>query len=157
MKIRLLTVGKTDTDWIRTGIAVYRDRLNHYINFSITELPDIRNTASLSKDQIKSREGDLILKSLGSGDHVILMDEKGREFTSSEWASWIGNKLAHLSGDLVFVIGGPYGFSEAVYARSNGMVSLSRMTFSHQMVRVIFTEQLYRSFTIIRGEPYHHE
>ena len=85
------------------------------------------------------------------------MDEKGREFTSSEWASWIGNKLAHLSGDLVFVIGGPYGFSEAVYARSNGMVSLSRMTFSHQMVRVIFTEQLYRSFTIIRGEPYHHE
>ena len=116
MKIRLLTVGKTDTDWIRTGIAVYRDRLNHYINFSITELPDIRNTASLSKDQIKSREGDLILKSLGPGDHVILMDEKGREFTSSEWASWIGNKLAHLSGDLVFVIGGPYGFSEAVYA-----------------------------------------
>lgn len=157
MKIRLLTVGKTDTDWIRTGIAVYRDRLNHYINFSITELPDIRNTASLSKDQIKSREGDLILKSLGPGDNVILMDEKGREFTSSEWASWIGNKLAHLSGDLVFVIGGPYGFSEAVYARSNGMVSLSRMTFSHQMVRVIFTEQLYRSFTIIRGEPYHHE
>ena len=157
MKIRLLTVGKTDTDWIRTGIAVYRDRLNHYINFSITELPDIRNTASLSKDQIKSREGDLILKSLGPGDHVILMDEKGREFTSSEWASWIGNKLAHLSGDLVFVIGGPYGFSEAVYARSNGMVSLSRMTFSHQMVRVIFTEQLYRSFTIIRGEPYHHK
>lgn len=157
MKIRLLTVGKTDTDWIRTGIAVYRDRLNHYINFSITELPDIRNTASLSKDQIKSREGDLILKSLGPGDHVILMDEKGREFTSSEWASWIGNKLAHLSGDLVFVIGGPYGFSEAVYARSNCMVSLSRMTFSHQMVRVIFTEQLYRSFTIIRGEPYHHE
>ena len=157
MKIRLLTVGKTDTDWIRTGIAVYRDRLNHYINFSITELPDIRNTASLSKDQIKSREGDLILKSLGPVDHVILMDEKGREFTSSEWASWIGNKLAHLSGDLVFVIGGPYGFSEAVYARSNGMVSLSRMTFSHQMVRVIFTEQLYRSFTIIRGEPYHHE
>lgn len=157
MKIRLLTVGKTDTDWIRTGIAVYRDRLNHYINFSITELPDIRNTASLSKDQIKSREGALILKSLGPGDHVILMDEKGREFTSSEWASWIGNKLAHLSGDLVFVIGGPYGFSEAVYARSNGMVSLSRMTFSHQMVRVIFTEQLYRSFTIIRGEPYHHE
>ena len=157
MKIRLLTVGKTDTDWIRTGIAVYRDRLNHYINFSITELPDIRNTASLSKDQIKSREGDLILKSLGPGDHVILMDEKGREFTSSEWASWIGNKLAHLSGDLVFVIGGPYGFSEAVYARSNGMVSLSRMTFSQLMVRVIFTEQLYRSFTIIRGEPYHHE
>ena len=157
MKIRLLTVGKTDTDWIRTGIAVYRDRLNHYINFSITELPDIRNTASLSKDQIKSREGDLILKSLGPGDHDILMDEKAREFTACEWASWIGNKLAHLSGDLVFVIGGPYGFSEAVYARSNGMVSLSRMTFSHQMVRVIFTEQLYRSFTIIRGEPYHHE
>lgn len=157
MKIRLLTVGKTDTGWIREGIAVYRDRLGHYINFSITELADIKNAASLSRDQLKSREGELILKNLNPGEHVILLDEKGREFTSAELASWMGDKMAHLSGDLVFIIGGPYGFSEAVYGRSNGLMSLSRMTFSHQMVRVIFTEQLYRSFTILKGEPYHHE
>lgn len=157
MKLKLVTVGKTDMDWVRTGMAVYRDRLVHYANFTITELPDIKNASSLSREQIKTKEGELILKNLNPGDHVILMDEKGREFTSTAWASWLGDRMSHLSGDLVFVIGGPYGFSDAVYARSNGMISLSRMTFSHQMVRVIFIEQLYRGFTIIRGEPYHHE
>lgn len=157
MKIRLVTIGKTDAGWVRTGMDVYRDRLRHYIGFSVTELPDIKNPGAMNREQLKIREGELILKNLAPSDHVILLDEKGREFSSTEWASDLEDKLSHLSGDLVFVIGGPYGFSEAVYSRCRSKMSLSRMTFSHQMVRVIFLEQLYRAFTIMRGEPYHHE
>lgn len=157
MKIRLIMVGKTDIPWVSAGIGVYSDRLTHYANFSITEIPDIRNASSLSRDMIKKREGENILKNILPGDRVILLDEKGREFTSMEWAARLEDRISHYGGDLVFVIGGAYGFSEAVYARADEKLALSRMTFSHQMARVIFVEQLYRAFSIMKGEPYHHE
>lgn len=157
MKIKLIMIGKTDTGWIRTGLGVYADRLARYINFSMTELPDIKNAASLSREQLKTKEGELLLRNFSPADHVVLLDEKGKEYSSMEWSARLEDRMAHLSGDIVFVIGGAYGFSDAVYARCNEKVSLSRMTFSHQMVRVIFAEQLYRAFTIMKGEPYHHE
>lgn len=157
MKIRLVTIGKTDTGWISTGMAVYRERLGHYINFSVTELPDIRNAASLGREQIKEREGEMLLKNLAANEYAVLLDERGKEYTSTGLAGMIGDRLSHFSGNMAFVIGGAYGFSDSVYARADTRISLSRMTFSHQMVRVIFLEQLYRAFTIIRGEPYHHE
>jgi 23S rRNA (pseudouridine1915-N3)-methyltransferase len=124
--------------------------------FTIQVIPELKGTKSLSMSQQKEREGELILKKLQESDHVILLDEKGIEMLSMEWAEWLGKKSQHLRS-LVFVVGGPYGFSDAVYARSNGKISLSRMTFSHQMVRLVFVEQVYRACTIIKGEPYHHE
>lgn len=157
MKIKLIAVGKTVEPYLRKGIEIYVDRLSHYVPFSLTELPDLKQTAALSEDQIKKKEGELILKSLKPSDHLILMDERGQMFSSKDWARDLEQKGIRLMGDLVFVIGGPYGFSPEVYARANGMISLSKMTFSHQMVRLIFVEQLYRAYTIIRGEPYHHE
>lgn len=157
MKIKLTAVGKTVEPYLRKGIEIYVDRLSHYVPFSLTELPDLKQTAALSEDQIKKKEGELILKSLKPSDHLILMDERGQMFSSKDWARDLEQKGIRLMGDLVFVIGGPYGFSPEVYARANGMISLSKMTFSHQMVRLIFVEQLYRAYTIIRGEPYHHE
>ncbi len=157
MKIKLIMIGKTDSGWIDDGLGAYIKRLSHYINFSVTEIPDLKNTASLSRDVIKSREGEALLKNISQGDHVVLLDERGREFSSAEWASRLNDRISHFSGNMVFVIGGPYGFSDDVYARANEKLSLSKMTFSHQMVRVIFAEQLYRAFTIIKGEPYHHE
>ncbi len=125
--------------------------------FSVIEIPELKNTSSLSKARIKDKEGDLILKNLKSTDRVILLDERGKEHRSIEFADEIRKMTLGSGKDIVFVIGGAYGFSEAVYDRCDGKISLSRMTFSHQMVRVIFTEQLYRAFTIIKGEPYHHE
>ena len=158
MKITLLTVGKTDKDWVRTGMEIYIDRLRHYMNFSLVEIPELKKVSALSREQIKIKEGELILKNIRQADDVILLDERGKLFSSMEWASVIENKISGGSArDIMFVIGGAYGFSKDVYDRSNSMISLSRMTFSHQMVRAIFTEQLYRAFTIIRGEPYHHE
>ena len=157
MKIRLVVIGKTNIRWVEDGLRIYAGRLGHYVNFSITELPDIRNPASLSRDQIKEREGEMLLKNISAGDHVVLLDENGSEYPSSGFAARLEDRMSHFPGDIVFVIGGAYGFSAAVYSRSNEKLSLSRMTFSHQMVRVIFAEQLYRAFTIIRGEPYHHE
>lgn len=157
MKIKLIAVGKTVEPYLRKGIEIYVDRLSHYVPFSLTELPDLKQTAALSEDQIKKKEGELILKSLKPSDHLILMDERGQMFSSKDWARDLEQKGIRLMGDLVFVIGGPYGFSPEVYARANGMISLSKMTFSHQMVRLIFVEQLYRAYTIIKGEPYHHE
>ena len=157
MKITLLTVGKTDKDWVKQGIDIYTSRLKHYIPFSINEIPELKNVSALSKDQIKIREGELILKNVKPTDDVILMDEHGKEYTSVEFASQVEKKMSSGLKRLVFIIGGPYGFSPAVYARANGKISLSRMTFSHQMVRLIFTEQLYRAFTILKNEPYHHE
>ena len=157
MKITLLTVGKTDKDWVKQGIDIYTSRLKHYIPFSISEIPELKNVSSLSKDQIKAREGELILKNVKPTDDVILMDEHGKEYTSVDFASFLQKKISYEGKDIVFVIGGAYGFSEEVYRRANGKISLSKMTFSHQMVRAIFTEQLYRAFTIMRGEPYHHE
>ncbi len=157
MKITLLTVGKTDRDWVKQGLDIYVSRLKHYIPFAITEIPELKNVSALTKEQIKVREGELILKNIRPDDDVILLDERGKEYSSVELAETIRNKISYIGKDLVFVIGGAYGFSEAVYRRANSKLSLSRMTFSHQMVRAIFAEQIYRAFTIIRGEPYHHE
>jgi 23S rRNA (pseudouridine1915-N3)-methyltransferase len=157
MKITLLTVGKTDRDWVRQGLDIYVSRLKHYIPFSIVEIPELKNVSALSKDQIKVKEGELILKNLRPTDDVILLDERGKEYSSMELAKIIQDKMAYDGRDIVYVIGGAYGFSDAVYSRANSKMSLSRMTFSHQMVRAIFAEQIYRAFTIMRGEPYHHE
>lgn len=157
MKLTLLTVGKTDFKWIRDGMDIYVSRLRHYVPFSVVEIPELKNVSSLTRDQIKAKEGELILKQLKTSDEVILLDEHGRERTSVEWARTMQEKLARSGRDIVFVIGGAYGFSDSVTARADEKISLSRMTFSHQMVRVIFAEQLYRAFTIMKGEPYHHE
>ncbi len=157
MKITLLTVGKTDKDWVKQGMDIYVSRLKHYIPFSITEIPELKNVSALSKEQIKTKEGELILKNIKSADNLVLLDERGKEYSSTEFAKVLQDKINYEGKDIVFVIGGAYGFSEDVYRRANSRMSLSRMTFSHQMVRAIFAEQLYRAFTIIKGEPYHHE
>ncbi len=156
MKITLLTVGKTDKGWVKDGIDIYCGRLSHYVSFDIREIPELKNVSGLSKDQIKQKEGELILKQLRPDDCVILLDEHGEEFTSMAWSRNL-EKLMQKGKNLVYVVGGAYGFSPEVYARRNAMISLSRMTFSHQMIRAIFVEQLYRAFTIMNGEPYHHE
>ena len=157
MKIALLTVGKTDRDWVKQGLDIYVSRLKHYIPFSINEIPELKNVSAMSRDQIKTKEGELILKNIKNTDDVILLDEHGKEYSSTEFASLLQNKINYEGKDIIFVIGGAYGFSEPVYKRANSKISLSRMTFSHQMVRAIFAEQIYRAFTIIKGEPYHHE
>lgn len=157
MKITLLTTGKTDKDWVKQGMEIYVSRLKHYITFQVCEIPELKNVSSLSHEQIKTKEGELILKNIKADSEVILLDEHGKEYSSVEWARVLESRISRTGKDLVFVIGGAFGFSEEVYRRSNGAISLSRMTFSHQMVRAIFVEQLYRAFTIMRGEPYHHE
>ena len=156
MRICLLTVGKTDAGWVREGLETYSSRLSRYVPFSVNEIPELKNASSLSTAQVKEKEGELILSRVTAKDTVILLDEKGKEYSSSEFAKEV-EKLISSGKNIVFVIGGAFGFSDAVYARSDGKVSLSRMTFTHQMVRAIFVEQLYRAFTIIKGEPYHHE
>ena len=157
MKITLLTVGKTDRDWVRQGLEIYVSRLRHYIPFTLTEIPELKNVSALSREQIKIKEGELILKTIRPSDDVILLDERGKEYSSMQLAGILQDKINYECKDMVFVIGGAYGFSETVYARADSKISLSRMTFSHQMVRTIFAEQLYRAFTIMKGEPYHHE
>lgn len=156
MKTILILVGKTVNKHFIAGIEDYSERISHYMPFEIVTIPELRNTKNLSEEQQKISEGDLILRQIQPSDTVVLLDEHGKEFRSIEYARWLQQKqqTAHR---LVFVIGGPYGFSDAVYSRSNEKISLSKMTFSHQMVRLIFTEQLYRACTIIKGEPYHHE
>ena len=156
MRICLLTVGKTDAGWVREGLETYSSRLSRYVPFSVNEIPELKNASSLSKAQVKEKEGELILSRVTAKDTVILLDEKGKEYSSSEFSKEV-EKLVSGGKNIVFVIGGAFGFSDAVYARSDGKVSLSRMTFTHQRVRTIFVEQLYRAFTIIKGEPYHHE
>lgn len=157
MRITLLTVGKTNDLSFKNAISEYQKRLKFYISFDIEEIPSLKNTKNLTEDNQKEKEGELILKNLQAEDEVVLLDDKGSEFTSKQFASYIEKKSASGLKRLVFVVGGPYGFSQEVYQRANDKVSLSRMTFSHQMVRLVFTEQLYRAMTIIRGEPYHHE
>ena len=156
MRVSLITVGKTDIKWVSEGLEVYSSRLRHYLPFELREIPELKNASSLSRDQIKSAEGKLILKSLKDSDDLILLDERGKEFRSVEFADWLQKKMA-AGRDLVFVIGGAYGFSQEVYQRAGSLISLSKMTFSHQMVRTIFVEQLYRALTILKGESYHHE
>lgn len=156
MKTNLILIGKTDNKHLLAGIEDYTNRIGHYMPFAITVIPDIKNTKSLTMQQQREREGELILKSLQPSDTVVLLDEKGKEMRSVEFASWI-EKKQQTAHRLVLCIGGPYGFSQAVYDRANEKISLSKMTFSHQMVRLILTEQIYRACTIIKGEPYHHE
>ena len=156
MKTILIQVGKTVNKHFVAGISDYVERINHYMPFEVVTIPELRNTKNLSEEQQKQAEGELILKLLQPSDTVVLLDEHGREFRSIEFARWLEQKQ-QTARRLVFVIGGPYGFSPAVYQRANDQLSLSRMTFSHQMVRTIFAEQLYRAFTILKGEPYHHE
>jgi len=156
MKTLLILVGKTTNKHISACIDDYVERISHYMPFEMTTLPELKNTKSLSEEQQKEQEGEMILKQIQATDSVVLLDERGQELRSVEMARWLQRKQA--SGRrVVFVIGGPYGFSCAVYSRANEQLSLSKMTFSHQMVRMIFTEQLYRACTIIKGEPYHHE
>jgi len=157
MKITLLTVGKTDVKWVKEGLDLYVSRLSHYIQFSLVEIPELRNVSAFSQAQIKEKEGELILAAIKPSDEVILLDEHGKEFRSIEFAKFLEERMARSGRDIVFVIGGAYGFSTKVYDRADRKMSLSAMTFSHQMVRTIFAEQLYRAFTIMRGEPYHHE
>lgn len=156
MKVLLLVVGKTTDKHISACIDDYAGRTGHYLPFSIQVIPELKNTKNMSVSQQKEREGEMILKQLSDSDHVVLLDEHGVERRSVEFASWLEKKQQTVRR-LVFVVGGPYGFSEEVYARGNEKISLSRMTFSHQMVRLVFVEQIYRACTIIKGEPYHHE
>ncbi|HLT88072.1 MAG TPA: 23S rRNA (pseudouridine(1915)-N(3))-methyltransferase RlmH [Sphingobacterium sp.] len=157
MKTTLLCIGKTDESFFKTGIENYVKRLKHYVHFDISVIPDIKNAKHLTQEQQKTKEGELILKQLNNGDFVVLLDEHGKALRSVEFAKFLEQKMVGSVQHMVFIIGGPYGFSEEVYQRANQQLSLSKMTFSHQMVRLFFVEQLYRAFTILRGEPYHHE
>lgn len=157
MKITMLTVGQTEKNWIKEGLDVYVARLKHYCTFSVNEIPELKNVSSLSREQIRKKEGELVLKAVRDSDEVILLDEHGKEYSSTGFAEALERKISLGGRDIVFVIGGAYGFSEEVYRRSNSSISLSKMTFSHQMVRTIFAEQLYRAFTIMKGQPYHHK
>lgn len=157
MRITLLVVGKTNDKNFIAGIDEYAKRIKHYISFDIEVIPELKNTKSLSEEQQKEKEAELILKSFQQGDCIVLLDEHGKEFRSIEFASWMEKKMASGLRRLVFVVGGPYGFSQRVYQAAHEKISLSRMTFSHQMIRLIFAEQIYRAMTIINNEPYHHE
>mgnify|MGYP001509118438 CR=1 FL=1 len=157
MNIELIAVGKTDMEEVASLVAMYARRINFYCKFSITTLPDVRNTRKLTTRQQCTLEGEAILRQISEGDYVVLLDEHGSEMRSLEFAEWIQKRMNSGIRRLVTVIGGPYGFSDDVHARANAKLSLSRMTFSHQIVRAIFTEQLYRAFAILNNDPYHHE
>lgn len=157
MKICLLVIGKTDEAYLQKGIEIFLKRIPHYISFEMKVIPDLKNSKNLSEQQQKEKEGELILQQVTTSDELFLLDEQGIESTSVEFARFLERKMIAGIKRLVIVIGGPYGFSGNVYARANGKLSLSRMTFSHQMVRLIFAEQLYRAMTILKGEPYHHQ
>lgn len=157
MKILLVTIGKTHTKYVVKGIEDYVGRLKRYVPFALEELPDVKTSKTTPEETQKSAEGDLILKQLAPSDFVVLLDERGREFTSVEFSDYLQKIMAMGRKQIVFVVGGPYGFSKAVYERSDAKLSLSRMTFNHEMVRLFFIEQIYRAMTILRNEPYHHE
>ena len=157
MNIELVVVGKTDMKEVEALVTMYTKRLNHYVRFAITTIADVRNTKKLSEAEQKRLEGEAILKLINESDHLMLLDEHGAELRSIEFADMLQRRMLSGTKRLVFVIGGPYGFSDPVYQRANSKLSLSKMTFSHQIVRAIFTEQLYRAFTILKNEPYHHE
>jgi 23S rRNA (pseudouridine1915-N3)-methyltransferase len=156
MKIILILNGKTEEEYLANGFAVYEQRLKRYVTFETLVIPALKNTKALSVAQQKQKEGELILKSIQHSDKLILLDENGKEHTSSGFADFIQAQMNSGIKNLVFVVGGPYGFSEEIYKRANGKLSLSKMTFSHQMVRLFFAEQLYRAMTILKNEPYHH-
>ena len=156
MKILFLVIGKTDETYLDTGINKFIKRIEHYIPFEMKIIPDIKNRKTLSEEQQKKAEGDLILSQLTPSDDLILLDENGKTFSSVIFSQWVEKQMNIGSKRIIFVVGGPYGFSKDVYAKAKFKISLSEMTFSHQMIRLIFVEQLYRAFTIIKGEPYHH-
>lgn len=157
MNIELIVIGKTDSQEVAALVETYAKRIGHYCRFSLTVLPDLRDTRKLTTRQQRTAEGAAILRQTGEGDYVVLLDERGEEMRSVEFALWLQKRMNSGVKRLVLVIGGPYGFSDEVYARADAKLSLSRMTFSHQIVRAIFAEQLYRAFTILNNEPYHHE
>jgi 23S rRNA (pseudouridine1915-N3)-methyltransferase len=157
MKILLLVIGKTRQKFVEQGVIEFLERLKHYISFEIRVIPESKNTKNLSFDQQKEKEGEMILKFIQAGDYAVLLDEHGTEFTSLHFAEYIRKKIHLSSKSLIFVIGGPYGFSPKVYDTIPEKIALSKMTFSHQLIRLIFVEQLYRAMTIVNGEPYHHE
>jgi len=157
VNIKLIAVGKTDNLALQQLISTYEKRLSYYINFELQLLPDIKNSKSLSEEQQKVKEGELILSYVEPSHHLVLLDERGKEYTSIAFADELQKKMNTGIKQLTFVIGGPYGFSQAIYQRANSKLSLSKLTFSHQMIRLFFVEQLYRAFTILRNEPYHHQ
>ena len=156
MKTELILVSKTTDKHLMAGINDYLERISHYMPFEIIVIPELKNTKNMTEEQQKVREGELILQKIQPSDTVVLLDEHGKQFRSVEFADWL-QKKQNTARKLVFIIGGPYGFSEPIYTRANEQISLSKMTFSHQMVRLLFVEQIYRACTIIKGEPYHHE
>jgi 23S rRNA (pseudouridine1915-N3)-methyltransferase len=157
MKITLLSLGKTEEKYIKEGIEIYLKRLKHYIKLEVNDLPELKNTKHLSTDQQKKKEAEMLLKCISNTDYIVLLDERGTEMTSLLFADYLNKRMLASTQNLVFVIGGPYGFDQSFYDRANDKISLSKMTFSHQMVRLFFVEQVYRAFTILKGEPYHHE
>ncbi|MNJ84125.1 Ribosomal RNA large subunit methyltransferase H [compost metagenome] len=157
MQVTLLCIGKTGKKFLEEGEQEYLKRLRHYISFQLQIIPDIKQAKSLSEAQIKQKEGELILEKVGISDSLILLDERGKEFSSMAFSQYLQEQFNRGGKHLYFVIGGPYGFSDAVYQRANGKISLSQMTFSHQMIRLFFIEQVYRAMTILRNEPYHHQ
>lgn len=157
MVVELIVVGRTTSAYLVTGIEEYLKRLKHYVRFSITVIPELRNAKNMREIQIKEAEGDLILGNIVQSDRVVLLDDKGRQPTSEQMSDWLQGIMNRGTRRLIFVVGGAYGFSDAVYNRADEKLSLSSLTFSHQMVRLIFVEQLYRSFTILNNEPYHHK
>jgi len=157
MNIKLIVIGKTKSKFLLDGENEYQKRLKHYCKFSELIIPDIKNGGKISKKELKEKEGNLMLASKKNSDYVILLDDKGLELSSTDFAEFLNKKMVSSTNELVFIIGGAFGFSESVYRGANTKLSLSKMTFSHQMVRMIFKEQLYRAFTILKGEKYHHD
>ena len=157
MKIELMEIVLTSTRYLQDGIDVYLKRLSHYVPFEIKCLPDVKTSRSLTEERQKEMEGEQFLAQLQPGDFLVLLDERGKEMTSRDFSVYIDRKMSSVPKRMLFVIGGPYGFSKAMYERADDKISLSKMTFSHEMVRLFFTEQLYRAMTILRGEPYHHD
>ena len=157
MNIELIVIGKTDQQEVASLVEKYAKRVNHYCKFTVTTIADVKNTRNMAPSRQKQLEGEMILRLISDGDWLVLMDERGRQFTSMEYADWLQKRMLSGVKRLAIVIGGPYGFSDEVYKRANEKISLSKMTFSHQIVRAIFAEQLYRAFTILNNEPYHHE
>ncbi|MGE4288067.1 MAG: 23S rRNA (pseudouridine(1915)-N(3))-methyltransferase RlmH [Salinivirgaceae bacterium] len=157
MKAIFLVIGKTDEPYVNEGIDKYSKRINKYLPFALEVIPDLKNAKNLSREQQKEKEGELILKKINPGDLLILLDEGGKTFNSLEFSDWINSLMLSGKKRMIFVVGGPYGFSEQVYQKADFKLSLSKMTFSHQLIRLLFCEQFYRANTILKGEPYHHE
>jgi len=157
MKIQLWVVGKTTQNFVEQGLIEFCGRIKHYLPFEMQVIPDIKDTKNLSSEQVKEKEGERILKAIQTGDYIVLLDEHGREFTSLQFSEYLEKKTHTVSKSLVFIIGGPYGFSQKVQEAAQEKIALSKMTFSHQLVRLVFAEQLYRALTILNREPYHHE